>query len=98
MRLKLLRAQADARHSIDRGVVMLAMVPIAVVGGLFAALILGIIGGLVAVVLALAYAMIGGIGGIAMIVTGTMAFRHTRRELAKLGEPLQLPAARVIIR
>jgi hypothetical protein len=54
--------------------------------------------GLFALLVAAAYALVGGIGGLATIAAGVTGHRRASRELRAFDAPRQLPMARLIQR
>jgi hypothetical protein len=95
---KLVRAQKDARQTIDRGVLLLALVPVVLAIMLVVVLAFGVGSSFSLLLLAGAYTLIGGIGGISMIASGSTESRRLGRELRAIDERRQLPAARVVKR
>jgi hypothetical protein len=99
VRGELVRQQQDARATIHRGVVMLAMVPLTILGAIVLALT---VHSVTATVLAFlgtaAYALIGSIGGLAMMTSGAVDHRRIGKQLRDLDAPRQLPTARVVVR
>ena len=99
MRAELVRQQQEARGTINRGIVMIALVPLVILGAIGVAI--GI-GSVTAAVLALlgagTYALIGSIGGLAMLASGAVEHRRVGKMLRDIDEPRQLPAARVVLR
>lgn len=105
---ELVRAEAEvqlelqhqaARKTINRGIFMLAMVPVSVVFGVIVALGIGnTTVAIVALVSAFMYSLIGGIGGIGMILAGSFEHRRVGKELRELTDARLLPVARVVIR
>ena len=97
-RNRLVRAQNEARSTIHRGVMMIAFIPIFAVVALIAAFVISPVVAVMGFTLAAAYALIGGIGGIAVITAGITDHRKATRELRAFDAPRQLPAARVVLR
>lgn len=95
---KLVRARKDARRTIDRGVVLLALVPVVIAIVLVVVLAFGVGSSFSLLLLAGAYTLIGTIGGIAMVASGGAESRRLGRELRAIDERRQLPAARVVKR
>jgi hypothetical protein len=95
---KLVRAQKDARQTFDRGVLLLALVPVIATIVLVFVLAFGASSTFFLMLLAGAYALVGGIGGIAMIASGGTQSRRLGRQLRAIDERRQLPAARVVKR
>ena len=93
-----MRAQNDARVTIHRGVVLIALIPAITIASVVAAFVIGPIGALMAILFAVAYALVGGIGGIASIAAGLTDHRRATRELRAIDAPRQLPVARVVHR
>jgi hypothetical protein len=99
VKAELVRQQQDARGTINRGIVMLAMIPLVILGAIGAAFAIGSTTGTVLALLgAVAYALLGGIGGIAMLASGAVEHRLITKQLREIDQPRQLPAARVIVR
>lgn len=99
VRAELVRQQEDARVTINRGIVLVAMVPLVILGAIFAAISVGsATAAVVAVLGAGAYAFVGAIGGIAMMTSGAVEHRRIARQLREIDEPRQLPAARLVVR
>jgi len=95
---KLVRAQKDARQTIDRGVLLLALVPVVAAIVIVFVLAFGVSSTFFLLLLAGAYTLVGGIGGIALIASGGTQSRRLGRELRAIDERRQLPAARVVKR
>ena len=94
-----MRQQLDARSTISRGIVLLALVPLVILVAI--GLAVGI-GSVTAAVLALlgaaTYALVGSIGGLAMMTSGAVESRRITKMLRDIDDPRRLPAARVIVR
>jgi hypothetical protein len=97
-RNRLVRAQNEARGTIHRGVMLIAFIPIIAVVSLISAFVISPVVAVMGFVLAAAYALIGGIGGIAVIAAGVTDHRKATRLLRTFDAPRQLPAARVVVR
>jgi hypothetical protein len=97
-RNRLVRAQDNARGTIHRGVLLIAMIPILGVAALLAAFVIGPFGAVMAFIIAVAYGLVGGIGGLAAIAAGLTDHRKATRELRAFDAPRQLPVARVVHR
>jgi len=99
VRAELARQQEAARVTINRGIVVLAMVPLVLLAAAFAAIA---INSATAVLLAIlgagAYVFVGAIGGIALITSGAIEHRRIAKQLRAIDEPRQLPAARLVVR
>lgn len=99
VRAELERQQQDARGTINRGVILLALVPLVILGALGVAVGIGSVTAAVLALLGAAtYALIGSIGGLAMIASGAVDHRRISKLLRDIDEPRQLPAARIVIR
>jgi hypothetical protein len=98
VRAELSRQQDDARTRINRGIVLVAVVPLVILISVFAAVQLGGLGMLVSLLSAVAYTLIGTIGGVAMIASGAVDHRRIGKQLDDYVNVRQLPAARVVIR
>jgi hypothetical protein len=98
VRAELSRQQEDARTRINRGIVLVAVVPLVILIAVFAAVQLGGLGMLVSLLSAVAYTLIGTIGGVAMIASGAVDHRRISKQLDDYVNVRQLPAARVVIR
>ena len=99
LRAELVSAQQDARGSIHRGVIMLALVPLVLLGAVGIAIGLGSTTATVLAILGAAtYTLIGSIGGLAMLTSGAFEHRRLTKELRAIDAPRQLPAARVVVR
>jgi hypothetical protein len=96
-RNQLVRARDDSRATIYRGVTLLALVPVVVIAAAISAAVIGPVG-IFALILAAAYGLVGGIGGVATIVAGVSGHRKARRELRAFDAPRQLPVARLLER
>ncbi|HSD90638.1 MAG TPA: hypothetical protein VLB44_24105 [Kofleriaceae bacterium] len=95
---KLVRAQKDARQTLDRGVLLLGLVPVVASVVLVFVLAFGASSMFFLLILAGAYTLVGGVGGIALIASGGTLSRRLGRELRAIDERRQLPAARVVKR
>lgn len=93
-----MRAQNEARGTIHRGVMMIAFIPIFAVIALIAAFVINPIVAVMGFALTAAYALIGGIGGVAVIAAGITDHRKAARELRAFDAPRQLPVARLVQR
>jgi hypothetical protein len=94
-----LEVQLEAtRRRINRGIVVVALVPLVLAMALVTALALGDIGILVGAVFGIGYTLIGTIAGIAMIAGGAVEHRHISKQLREVDPANLLPAARVVIR
>lgn len=94
-----LEVQLEAtRRRINRGIVVIAMVPLVLAMSLVTALALGNVGLLVGLVFGVGYLLVGTIAGIAMIAGGAVEHRHISKQLREVDPAHLLPAARVIVR
>lgn len=99
VRSELVRQQQDARATINRGVMMLAMVPLTILGAIVLALTVhSVTATVIAFLGAATYALIGSIGGLALMTSGAVDHRRMGKQLRELDAPRQLPAARVVVR
>lgn len=105
MSVDLARVQAElevqlegARRKINRGIVVVALVPLVIAMALVCALALGDVGILVSVVFGLGYTLIGTVAGAAMIAGGAVEHRRISKELREVDPAHLLPAARVVVR
>ncbi len=98
MRSELQRQQEDARTRINRGIVMIAVVPLVIVVAVLIAIQLGGLGLLVSLLSAVAYTLIGTVGGVAMIAAGAVEHRRIGKQLHDYDHVRQLPEARLVIR
>lgn len=96
MRAELARTRGEARVSIYRGVAMIAVVPLVVIGAAIAAFALGGFGAFLAFLVAASYTLVGSIAGIASILGGIADHRRCSRELRGLDELRRLPEARLL--
>jgi hypothetical protein len=97
-RNRLVRAQDDARGTIHRGVMLIALIPIMLLAAVLAAVVIGPLGAVMAFIIAAAYALVGSIGGIAAIAAGVTDHRKATKELRAFDAPRQLPMARLVQR
>ena len=88
--------QTAASRMIGRGVITLAMVPIALVGALFALFMLNGAPAMIAVLLAALYTVLGGLASIGMLSIGIIRHRGATKELRLIDERHRLPPARVV--
>ncbi len=99
LRAELVRAQQDARSTIHRGVLLIALVPLVLLGAVCIGIGLGSTAATVLAILGAAtYTLIGSIGGLAALTAGAFEHRRITKELRAIDAPRQLPAARVIMR
>lgn len=105
MSVELARVQAElevqlegARRKINRGIVVIALVPLVIAMALVCALALGDVGILVSIVFGLGYTLIGTVAGVAMIAGGAVEHRRISKELRDVDPAHLLPAARVVVR
>jgi hypothetical protein len=99
VRVELVRRHETARGSIRRGVVLIALVPLALVCGVLGALISPPgVAPVLALLGALAYTVIASIVGIAKLARGTIDYRRAGQQLRELDAQRQLPEARVVVR
>ena len=84
--------------TINRGVALIGLVPVVLVGAVVAALGLGAFGAFISLLMAAAYTLVGGIAGLASIAGGIADYRRSGRELRALDATHQLPEARVVRR
>jgi hypothetical protein len=98
VRAELARLQEEARVSIRRGVVLIAVVPLVLIASVIAALMLGGFGAFLSILLAATYMLIGSIAGMASIAGGVAEHRRSARKLRELDAMRQLPEARVVVR
>jgi hypothetical protein len=98
VREELERQREDARAKINRGIVMIAVVPLVILIAVIAAIQLGGLGLLVSLLSAVAYTLIGTVGGVAMIASGAVEHRRAGKQLDDYVNVRQLPEARVVIR
>ena len=96
VRAELVRSQDEARMSISRGVAMIGIVPLVVIGAVIAGFALGGFGAFLAFLVAAAYTLVGSIAGIASIVGGIADHRRCARELRSLDDIRKLPEARLL--
>ena len=98
VRTELIRVQQDARQAIHRGVALIAVVPVMLVGAVMAALLIGGFAGFMAVLVAIAYMFVGSIAGVAWIIGGVADHRRAARELRGIDDLRKLPEARIVQR
>jgi hypothetical protein len=99
VRAELVRQHAAACRTLRRGVVLIALVPVALVSGLLGALIFPPGAGPVLALLgALAYTAVGSIAGFAKLAGGTVEYRRAGKQLREHDRVRQLPQARVVVR
>ncbi len=105
MSLEIAQVQAElatqleaTRRRINRGIVVVALVPLVLAMALVIALALGDIGILVGVVFGVGYTLIGTVAGIAMIAGGAVEHRRISKQLREVDPANLLPAARVVVR
>lgn len=98
LRAELVRNRQDARATIHRGVTLIGLVPVVLVGAVVAALGLGAFGAFASLLIAAAYTLVGGIAGLASIAGGIADYRRSGRDLEALDATHQLPAARLLKR
>jgi hypothetical protein len=99
VRQELGKQQESARVTLNRGIVLLALVPLVIILAVVGALLIETLGAVMLAVCGGAlYCLVAGIGGIAMITSGAVELRRVNRELEALDEPYRLPAARVVVR
>jgi hypothetical protein len=99
VRAELARQADEARKKINRGVIMIAVVPLVIIVALtMASLFGGVLGLVVPLLSAVAYTLIGTVGGVAMIAAGVVDQRRAGKQLDDYDNVRQLPAARVVIR
>jgi hypothetical protein len=96
-RTRLVRARDDARGTIRRGITLVGLIPVVCVVAALTALVFGPVG-VFALMVAAAYAFVGGIGGLATIAAGVTGHRKATRELRAFDAPRQLPMARLVQR
>jgi len=97
-RNRLVRAQDDARVTIHRGVMLIALIPIILIAAVLAAFAIGPLAAVMAFIVAAAYGLVGGVGGLAAIAAGMTDHRKATRELRAFDAPRQLPQARLVQR
>jgi hypothetical protein len=98
VRAELARQKDEARTKINRGIVLIAVVPLVILVAVFGAIVFGEIGLLIALVSAVAYTLVGTLGGFVMIAAGAAEHRRIGKQLEDYENVRQLPAARVVIR
>lgn len=99
VRSELVRQQREARAVINRGMVMLAIVPLSFLGAIVLALtVQSVTATVLAFLGAATYALVGCIGGLAMMTSGAVDHRRLGKQLRELDAPHQLPPARVVMR
>jgi hypothetical protein len=96
IRAELERTRGEARLSIYRGIAMIAVVPLVVIGAAIAAFALGGFGAFLAFLIAASYTLIGSVAGLASILGGIADHRRCARELRGLDEMRRLPEARLL--
>lgn len=96
LRAELARKQSEARRSIHHGAVMILSIPAVVILALCAAIVIGWNGGLIAILITVAYTAIAGIAGSALLVSGAVEHRGYSRQLRALDEIRKLPEARLL--
>jgi hypothetical protein len=99
VRAELSRQQDEASKKVTRGVVLIAVVPLVILAAvLLASVFEGAFGLVVPLLSAVAYTLIGTVGGVAMIAAGAVESRRIGKQLDDYDNVRQLPAARVVIR
>ena len=81
---------------MHHGAVMLLSIPAVVILSLCAAILIGWNGGLIAILITVAYTVIAGIAGSALLVSGAVEHRGCSRHLHALDETRKLPVARLL--
>lgn len=98
VRTELVRLQEEARVSIRRGVVLIAVVPVVLIASAIAATVVGGFGAFLSLLAAATYMLIGSIAGMASIAGGVAEHRRSARKLRELDARRQLPPARLVVR
>lgn len=80
----------------QRGLFLVALVPLLLSGAVIALFGLGGLYGALAVIFAGLYAFVGGLAGVGMLAGGVAGHRHSAKQLKALDALYQLPAARVV--
>lgn len=98
LRAELVRTQQDARALIQRGVIMIALVPALLAVGVVGLLSLSSYPGVITLLAAAGYALFGGIGGLAATAAGLADHRRSTKELRAFDASYTLPEARLVRR
>jgi hypothetical protein len=98
VRSELVRQQKDARSTIYRGVLLIAMVPVVVVVAVITALFLGGVPSVIAILAGAVYALIGGVAGVGTIIAGGLEYRRLGKQVHDYDHVRHLPEARLIER
>lgn len=77
---------------------LIGLIPVVLIGAILLAFVIGPLPAVMAFIVAAAYGLVGGIGGLAAIAAGVTDHRKATRELRAFDAPRQLPMARLVQR
>ena len=98
LRADLVRTRERAGTTCQRGILLVALIPLILGASVIAAFLLGPVAGLLLFLLAGIYTLVGGLAGMGLFVVGIVDRRHSTQELKALDALRMLPAARVVRR
>jgi len=95
---ELTRDRAEGKVTRNRGLKLLASVPLVAIAGFLLAMSTSGVPSIVLVVIGGVYTLVGGMGGLVMIAAGSAQCHNVSARLEALDVARQLPEARVVVR